>query len=372
VRTGKVRRVLLTLDAVGGVWQYGLDLAHGMAARGIESVLAHMGPPPSAAQLAEARRIANTTFIETGLPLDWLCEGPDPVREASAAIAALAADEKVDIVQLNMPTLGARTAFPAPMIAVTHGCVSTWWQAARPGEPLDPMFAWHRALMAQGLAAADRVVAPTASYAGTIARHYGLSRLPAVVHNGRRPLIDAGTHAMQDSVLMVGRLWDRVKRAALLDRVAARLAVPVLAAGALEGPHGERIAPDHLVPIGQLGLDALARRLASRPVFVSTASFEPFGLAVLEAAAAGCALVLSDIDSFRELWDGVAIFVAGEDEARWADAIEDVIGDMPTRLRLGAAARERAARLTPAAMAEGMAALYETAADSLPTGRAAA
>ena len=41
-----------------------------------------------------------------------------------------------------------------------------------------------------------------------------------------------------------------------------------------------------------------------------TALYEPFGLAVLEAAQAGCALVLSDIPTFRELWDGAALFVA--------------------------------------------------------------
>ena len=43
------------------------------------------------------------------------------------------------------------------------------------------------------------------------------------------------------------------------------------------------------------------------------ARYEPFGLAVLEAAQAGMALVLSDTPGFRELWDDAAIFVAGED-----------------------------------------------------------
>jgi hypothetical protein len=37
-------------------------------------------------------------------------------------------------------------------------------------------------------------------------------------------------------------------------------------------------------------------------------SVEPFGLAVLEAAQAGCPLVLSDLPGFRELWDGAALF----------------------------------------------------------------
>ena len=44
-------------------------------------------------------------------------------------------------------------------------------------------------------------------------------------------------------------------------------------------------------------------------IFVSPARYEPFGLTVLEAARAGCALVLSDIPTFRELWSGAALFV---------------------------------------------------------------
>ncbi|MDF0489647.1 glycosyltransferase family 4 protein [Sphingomonas sp. H39-1-10] len=363
-------RVLLTVDAVGGVWQYGLDLARGLSARGAVPVLALLGPAPSTAQRAEARAIAGATLIETGLPLDWLCDGPAPIRAAGAAIEALARDLRSDLVQLNMPTLAA-TPHAVPTVAVTHGCVSTWWRAARPGEPLDPQFGWHHDMMATGLRAADRLVAPTASYAALIARHYALPRAPQVVHNGRAPLGQPG--ALRDEVLTVGRLWDRVKRAELLDRVAARLAVPFSAAGAATGPHGEHIDLAHLHLLGQLDADALGQRLAARPVFVSAASFEPFGLAVLEAAGAGCALVLSDTEGFRELWDGAAVFVPGDNEDGYVRAIESVIGDAALRRRLGEAARRRAARYAPQAMADGMLAIYaDLLGAAVPGGRIAA
>ena len=109
-------------------------------------------------------------------------------------------------------------------------------------------------------------------------------------------------------------------------------------------------------------------RWAARPVFVSAALYEPFGLAVLEAAAAGCALVLSDIPTFRELWDGAALFVA-PDEAAIADAIAALVADPARRAALGEAARARAARYTPDATAAAMAALH---ARLLPHRRAAA
>ncbi|MDT8262603.1 glycosyltransferase, partial [Roseomonas sp. DSM 102946] len=87
-----------------------------------------------------------------------------------------------------------------------------------------------------------------------------------------------------------------------------------------------------------------------------------FGLAVLEAAQAGCALVLSDIPTFRELWDGAAVFVPPDDEAAVALALDRMMADRAERDRLGDAARERARRYSTAAMSNAMLALY----DSLP------
>jgi glycosyltransferase involved in cell wall biosynthesis len=357
-------RILLTADAVGGVWQYATDLGHALRPLGVEAVIALMGPPASPDQRALADGL---TVIETGLPLDWLCDGPEPVLAAGEEIARLAAREAVDLVQLNMPTLAAGAAMPVPTIAVTHGCVSTWWEAARE-TPLDPAYHWHRAMTAKGLAHATQVVAPTASYGSIIARHYGLATAPEVVRNGRRPLrLPPAAHG--DYAFTAGRLWDHVKNMDVLDAAAARLPIPFLAAGAARGPHGETIALRHLRLLGQLDENGIAARLAPRPVFVSAARFEPFGLAVLEAAAAGCPLVLSDIPTFRELWDEAALFVPVDDAEGYAEAVLSVLGDRTRRRRLGEAAQERAARYTPNAMAAGMTRLYRALA---PVGRAAA
>jgi glycosyltransferase involved in cell wall biosynthesis len=350
-------RILMTVDAVGGVWQYGLDLSRGLAARGCEIVLASLGPAPGAAQREEAAA-PGITLVETGLPLDWLSGGPAPVALAGAAIAQLARDVGADVVQLNSPALAGTAQFPVPVVAVAHGCVSTWWEAAHPAVPLAAEFNWHWDLMARGLRAADRLVAPTASYAAIVSRQYGLIRQPQVVYNGRSPLAPTSAGAIHDRVLTAGRLWDKVKRAELLDRAAGWLTVPFEAAGNPQAPHGERVELEHLHLLGQLDSAALGQKLAARPVFVSAASFEPFGLSVLEAANAGCALVLSDIASFRELWDDAALFVPGENECAYAEAIASLIGDVTLRANLGQAARERAGRYTPQAMADAMFDIY--------------
>lgn len=357
-------RILITADAVGGVWQYATDLACALAPLGFAPTVAVLGPEPNAAQRAPVEA-AGIPILETGLPLDWLCDGPVPVREAGEALAKLVREQGFDLVHCNMPTLAASGAFGVPVVAVAHGCLATWWDAAN-GTKLPPDYRWQRTLTEQGFRAASRVVAPTAAFAAVIQRTYGLTDLPLAVHNGRRPLVE-GEGAPTDCVFTAGRLWDQVKQTRLLDRVAARLPVPFHAAGALVGPHGEQVPADHLQPLGLLSEAELAEWLVQRPIFVSAARFEPFGLAVLEAAAAGCPLVLADLPTFRELWDGAAVFVAPEDEDGFVAAIETLRADPARHAALGEAAQSRAARYTPAAVARDMAALYRALLDPAAT-----
>jgi glycosyltransferase involved in cell wall biosynthesis len=343
-------RLLMTTDSVGGVWTYALDLASGLAARGVETTLAVLGPAPDSAQCAQAAGIAGLDLLETGLPLDWLSTEGE-ARWAAAALALLAERIGADIVQLNSPSLAAAADWPVPRIGVVHGCVAAWWQSARPGQALADDLAWHRAMMAEGLAACARVVAPSAAFAETIAALYGLPQRPQVVRNGRRWPLERQSPAPAPLAFTAGRLWDEVKQTPLLDRVAARLSVPFEAAGPVSGPQGQGSAPGHLKALGPLAPADLSGRLARRPVFVSAASFEPFGLAVLEAAQHGCALVLSDIPTFRELWDGAALFAPPADDAAFAAAVEGLLADPARRLAMGEGARTRAAGYSVAAMA---------------------
>ena len=348
----------MTADAVGGVWQYALDLTRELKTLDWEVTLVTMGPEPDADQRRAADAIPNLELRVSNLPLDWLEAGPAPVARAAEHVARIAQQASCDLVQLNMPTLAANGAFTEPVVAVTHGCVSTWWSGAR-NDPLAPQYHWHRRMMQQGLSRADAVVAPSASYAAMVADHYQLRQAPSVVRNGRDPACRPAPAAQQDYVLTAGRLWDRAKNIDTLDRVGGRLAVPFHAAGALTGPNGERPRIENLHLLGHLPADALARWRAPRPIFVSAARFEPFGLAVLEAAQAGCALILSDIPTFRELWDGAAIFVEPEDTETFQYMIETLIGDPPVRHALGEAAAARAGQYRPLSTARAMGALFD-------------
>jgi hypothetical protein len=93
--------------------------------------------------------------------------------------------------------------------------------------------------------------------------------------------------------------------------------------------------------------------MAGAAVYAAPARYEPFGLAVLEAAVHGCALALGDLPTLRELWDGAARFVPPGDPGALRRALLDLIGDGAERERLGALAQGRARAFTRERMVEG-------------------
>ena len=348
-------RVLMTADTVGGVWTYALDLAHGLADRGISITLASLGPPANAEQHRAAAGISGLDLVETGLPLDWTATCEAEILESGAALADLAREIRADLVHLNGPALAAGGAFSAPVLGACHSCVATWWAAVH-GTALPADLAWRADLVRRGYGRADALVAPSAAFARATADTYGIAA-PIVVQNGRGPTPEAAPTPTSATVLTAGRLWDEGKGVALLDRAAARMSTPVVAAGSTAGPNSASISPKHIQSLGHLPAAALGARMAARPIFASLARYEPFGLAILEAGAVGCPLVLSDIPTFRELWDGAALFV-DEDEALVAAALDGLAGDPVARARLGEAARRRAADYTAERMVNGIAAIY--------------
>ena len=347
----KPLRLLLVTDAVGGVWVYSVELARALRAIGIDTSLAVLGPPPNAAQREEAREFK---LIDTGLPLDWLETSPRELCRAGDALASIAAREGADVVQTCSAALLAEAEFDRPCIAVQHSCVASWWATVK-GTPLPKEFEWRRELVERGLARASAVVAPTRAFAAETARIYGVDVF--AVHNGRRPKC-ARELPQGDFIFTASRLWDQGKNIATLDDAAALLSVPLHAAGPAHGPNGAAVALEHARAVGELGPDRLQGLLAARPIFASAAVYEPFGLSVLEAAHAGCALVLSDIPTLRELWSECAIFVPARDRRAFADVFERLLANRDERERLGRAASQRSQLYTPELMAGRMAEIY--------------
>jgi glycogen(starch) synthase len=348
-------RVLVKADAVGGVFTYAAELSRALAARGVEVVLATTGRRLDAGQRAALHGLE---VHESAWKLEWMEEPWDDVARTGEWLLAIAARTRPDVVHLNDYAHGA-LPLPAPAVVVGHSCVLSWFEAVR-GAPAPPSFDRYRAAVRAGIAGATAVVAPTRAMLDALRRFHGPLARALVVPNGVDPARFAPA-AKEPLVLCAARLWDEAKNAAALDAIAGELPWPVALAGEDASPDpsrpGARRATGAL-PLGRLARDELAGWCARAAIYALPARYEPFGLSVLEAALSGCALVLGDVPSLRETWDGAASFVPPDDRAALREAIVRLCEDPALRADRARRARERAGSYGAARMAEAYLRLY--------------
>jgi glycosyltransferase involved in cell wall biosynthesis len=110
--------------------------------------------------------------------------------------------------------------------------------------------------------------------------------------------------------------------------------------------------------LGFLPRAELESRLRRSAVYLSPARYDPFGLLPLQAALHGCALLLSDIPSYREVWDGAACFFRSNDVADLRRQWSRLLDDPERRNKFQSLAAERALIFTPARMAAAYRSLY--------------
>jgi glycosyltransferase involved in cell wall biosynthesis len=336
------RHILMTTDAVGGVWVYSTMLAQALAAQGDRVTLVTLGPAPNDQQRAALADHAAIDLVVTDLALEWMDPAGEDRARAGATLLALAHEWRPDIVHLNSYREGA-LPWPAPVLVVAHSCVMSWSQACHDRLAEEPRWRAYAKAVNEGLRAADAWAAPTAAFRGTIQALYAPPTLGIVIHNGieAQPEI---SRKKRDVILASGRLWDRAKNLATVVAAAPQLPWPVEIAGPLSGPCGETARQDGNVRVlGELARPQLLSRMQEAAIYVAPARYEPFGLGVLEAAQAGCALVLSDIPTLRELWDDAALFVPCDDVAALAAALQLLCEkpDLRGELQIAASARAR-------------------------------
>lgn len=341
-------RVLMTTDAMGGVWRYSLELARGLSGCGTEVVLAIMGPPATPEQLGEAAALDGVVIVEGSFDLEWMPGADEDVLRAGAWLLELEAAYAPDIVHLNGY---AHAALPwqAPVVVVAHSCVVSWWRAVH-GEDAPLEWDCYRQRTAAGLRAADLVVAPTRAFLRTLESVYGPGLRARVIWNGRNaPNIEC--IEKQPILFAAGRIWDEAKNLKILASVAKDLPWPVCVAGPGVPERGDRAALARNVRwLGPVSPAAISLWYAQASIFVAPSRYEPFGLAALEAALAGCALVLGDIPTLRELWTGAAMFVPPGDREQLAYALGLLIEDPELRATLVRRAKERAATFSATRM----------------------
>ena len=341
-------RLLMTADTVGGVWTYALDLARALASHQVSVALATMGRLPTPAQCAEADAVSGLTLFPSSFALEWMADPWEEVARAGSWLLGLEEDFQPDVVHLNGYAHG-NLPWRAPTLTAGHSCVLSWWQAVHGGEA-PPAWNRYRAKVQRGLRASGRVVAPTQAMLDALQRHYGPFAASQVIPNGRDLSLFAPGEK-QPFVFSAGRLWDEAKNIGALAEAAQGLDWPVLVAGETAAPTtgeaglGEAspvVGREELSFLGPLLPGQVGEQLARAAIYALPARYEPFGLSALEAGLSGCALVLGDIPSLREVWGEAALFVPPGDADALREALSRLIADADLRQELAARASLRA------------------------------
>jgi len=361
-------KILMTADTLGGVWTYATELCAALRPHGVQIALATLGRPLSRSQREDVSQLPNVHVYESRFRLEWMPSPWDSLAEAAGWLLSLERQVRPDVIHLNHLVHGD-LPWNAPVLVAGHSCVFSWWKAVRGGKP-GPEWTEYRNRVEASLQAANHVVAPSRAMLSALWHHYGPFRHSRVIPNAR------SAHKFwqgrkQPMILSAGRLWDDAKNVGTLCKTAHSLTWPVFVVGPCDGPDGQKQNLSGVTQVGELPSALLSRWLALASIYAAPARYEPFGLTALEAALSGCALVLGDIESQREVWGNSALYVDPGSTDHLRDVLNAVAhrpGVLPT---LAKRARLRAERYNPQQFAASYRALYRSLNNTMEGSRCA-
>jgi glycogen(starch) synthase len=267
--------------------------------------------------------------------------------------------DQPDVVHLNYYTQSL-APLSSPKLVTAHSCLLSWWHAVKRTE-IPPSWQRYREEVKKGLKKADWIVAPTKTMLSELIRHYDLMPQDmSVIHNGRDPhFFNPGRK--EEMIMVAARLWDEAKNVRSLIGIAPHLPWRVCVAGDTSHPRMDNTVTtiSGINLLGQLSSKDLAKKLSSASLYVLPALYEPFGLSILEAALSGCALVLGDIPSLREIWENCALFVSPLDTRALEQTILSLIEKSSERAEWASRAFKRALLLNSHLMALEYESLYQ-------------
>lgn len=350
----RIRKVLMTTDTIGGVWTYCIELINEMASRKIHFHLVSAGRALSDDQRQQVKRLPNVTIHETEFKLEWMNDAWKDIDFSGWHLLELERRLKPDVVHLNSFSYAA-LPFKSPVIVVAHSDVFSWWFSVKKSIPGKEWQEYFRRVK-EGIRGADCVVAPSDSMLGMLAAIYGNPPDYRVIYNGRNAA-DFRCEEKVPRLMCAGRFWDDAKNLKLLGRAAEHIHAEILVAGDLSAEQ-QCPRPGNMRFLGRLNCDEMAAHLSTTLIYVAPAKYEPFGLSILEAALSGCALVLGNIPSLKELWGDSAIYVDVDDEHALATTCNRLLENKELAEVYASKARKRAANFSLRRMSSRYAALY--------------
>lgn len=345
----------------GGLGRHVEGLTAALAGAGVGVTVLTPGlDGPEGAAPSGTRVLRAGSGTEVLPPEHWIAE----VLDANVAMAGLGLRSGVvaDVIHVHdwMAGHAARILAPAldlPVVATVHAT-----ERGRHMGHLPPgVSAWideqERALVAL----ADRTVVCATDMRQPAIDWLGASDVEVIPNGVDASRWAVGATRREDRVVFAGRL-EYEKGVQVLTRATHGLPVEVVVAGkGTHGPQLRREAHDRVRFAGHLDQPALAKLLSEATLAVVPSLYEPFGLAALEAMAAGTPVIASDVGGLREIVrDGAGVRVPPGDAAALRREIARLLADPSARDRLAAAGRIRARELSWSRTATRYLALYES------------
>lgn len=329
----------MTTDTVGGVWFYSLELCKALGEFDVDVHLVAMGGWPSKQQQRQVSTMKNVILYKSDFKLEWMQDPWEDVKRAQKWINCIYHTINPDLVHFNNYAQ-TENDWSCPTLTVFHSCVQTWWQAVK-GSSAPAQWDKYTTAVKYSLNASDVVVGPTKAILERAIETHGITSQTKVIHNGL-DTIPSKKPEKEKFILCIGRIWDEAKNLQLLSEVAEKLPWPVYIAGSDHNPAtGKSVTVKNVHFLGKLGAREVRQWMDRAGIFVSPTKYEPFGLAILEAAKSGCALVLSELDTLKELWEDSASFFDPDNPGDAIEKINRLIEDEELMARFSRKAEER-------------------------------
>lgn len=352
-----------SFDEPGGVQAHILDLARVLIAAGHHVQV--LGPCSPATEVPD--------FVVRGgrsIPIPYngsvarLAIGPHVIRRVRKFLR----EGRFDVLHIHEPnspsySMAALWAAEGPVVATYHASVA----GSRVLKFFHPLLRPYLEKIRGGIAVSE------------MARRWQVEQLggdPVLIPNGvdtdvyhqahQRYLAQEPRKQKPVEIVFLGRLDESRKGLDILLRALSRLdrevRVSIMGGGRPRTMEGVDF-------LGRVSDEEKAETLGRADIYVApNTGGESFGIVLVEAMAAGCAVVASDLEAFAAVCDTDSpepaglLFRNGSDR-ELAQQLRLLIDDPDTRARLAAAGQERARLYDWSNVARGVLAVYETVTD---------
>lgn len=350
-------KILMTTDTLGGVWTYSLELCKALEEYNVQVYLVAMGRWPSEAQQQKVSRLKNVLLYKSDYKMEWMQDPWEDVKQANKWINTIYHTVLPDIIHLNNYS-PIRKQWEVPVITVFHSCVVTWWEAVK-GEKAPSKLEKYKQLVKTALNNSDVVISPTRAILEKAIQTHHITTKTKVIPNGRG-IGQYQINEKENFILCTGRIWDEAKNLNILCSIAEKLPWPILVAGNNINPDtGKEVVLKNVHFLGNLHPEQVLQLMLRASIFVSPTKYEPFGLAILEAAKAGCALALSDINTLKEIWGDNAAYFDPDNVEEVEKTILELIENNVYRENLSVNSKKRAESYTAQKMGSDYMFLYQ-------------